>query len=301
MELALRADKQIGFEIFAECDGAAVLALGPETFRADAALFRRSRLINRLLLPLKPSHLAIFSSCGHRLHPSQPTPFRPCSNSLGRVPGAPGTRLIVYTTLSENALGVRMFDFFHFGNQVGEFDEFGMSVATSANNVDAFGTIAQRVDDHFRFQHFVADDVVDLIENDEIVFSGVDGIAARVPAFFREPDVCGISLRAANFDESAPHRANFKFVVTKHFGGVEFAIVPRALDKLHHQYAQALAYRAKCRTERTCGFPFARPGINDQESLFLRHFAFSKPFSRTADQKASNRVSLGKRENVNIA
>ena len=119
-----------------------------------------------------------------------------------------------------------MFDFFHFGNQVGEFDEFGMGVATSANHVHAFGTIAQCVNNHFRFQHFVADDVVDLIENDQIVFSGVDCIAARVPAFFGELDVCGIRLRAANFDESASHGANFKFVVAKHFGGVEFAIVP---------------------------------------------------------------------------
>src|SRR6266478_8906787 len=73
MELAFGADKQIRFEILSESDGAAAFALGPQTFSANAALFGRRRLINRLLFPLEPSHFAIFSCCGHRLHPSQPT------------------------------------------------------------------------------------------------------------------------------------------------------------------------------------------------------------------------------------
>src|SRR6266700_8115727 len=81
MELALWADEQVGFEIFAKSNGAAAFALGPQTFGADATLFGRRRLINRLLFPLEPSHFAIFSCCGHRLHPSQPTQFRRSGSS----------------------------------------------------------------------------------------------------------------------------------------------------------------------------------------------------------------------------
>src|SRR5712675_2257993 len=81
MELALGANEQVGSEIFAKSNGAAAFALGLSTFGAVATLFGRRRLINRLLFPLEPSHFAIFSCCGHRLHPSQPTQFRRCGNS----------------------------------------------------------------------------------------------------------------------------------------------------------------------------------------------------------------------------
>jgi hypothetical protein len=69
MELALGADVEIFFEVFAEGDGAAIFTLGPQTFGADAALFRRSRLIDRLFITLKPSHFAFFFLCRHAYTP----------------------------------------------------------------------------------------------------------------------------------------------------------------------------------------------------------------------------------------
>src|ERR1043166_7848220 len=40
---------------------------------------------------------------------------------------------IVYTTLGENALGVRVFPFLHFGHQVGEFNQLRMRVAAGTD------------------------------------------------------------------------------------------------------------------------------------------------------------------------
>src|SRR5271165_6774729 len=181
--------------------------------------------------------------------------------------------LIVYTTLGENALGVRVLHFFHLSDQVGEFDQLGMSVAAGADDVNASRTAAQGVNDHIGFQHFVADDVIYLVEDDQIVFFGVDGVAASLPALFSELDVLRIGFRAANFDEAAAHRANFKFVVAQHFGGVEFAIVPGSFDELNHEHAETLTDGAKCGAEGAGGFALAGAGVDDQESFFLGHLA----------------------------
>ena len=45
--------------------------------------------------------------------------------------------LVVDASLGQNALCVGVFDLAHLGDQVGEFDERGMSVAAGADHVDA--------------------------------------------------------------------------------------------------------------------------------------------------------------------
>src|SRR5712691_9562010 len=56
VKLALGADEKIRFEILAEDDSAAGLALDPQAFGAHAALFGRSCLFNRFFVALEPSH-----------------------------------------------------------------------------------------------------------------------------------------------------------------------------------------------------------------------------------------------------
>src|SRR5712692_920872 len=56
VKLALGADEKIRFEILAEDDSAAGLALDPQAFGAHAALFGRGRLLNRFFVALEPSH-----------------------------------------------------------------------------------------------------------------------------------------------------------------------------------------------------------------------------------------------------
>ena len=173
-------------------------------------------------------------------------------------------RLIVYTTLGQNALCVRVFDLFHLGDEVGQLDQFGMSVSAGADHVNVFGAGAEALDDLVGIEHFVADDVVDLVEDDEVVGAAVDRVAAGRPAFIRHLDVFGIGFCAADLYEAATHRPDFELVVAEHFGGVEFAVMPRTLDELDHQDAQPLADGAKCGSERAGRFALARTGIDDQ-------------------------------------
>src|SRR5882762_7658206 len=179
--------------------------------------------------------------------------------------------LVVDPPLSQYTLGVGVFHLAHLGDEVGELDELGMSVAAGADDVDALGAVLQGLGDFVGVKHFVADRVVDFIEDDKVVLAAVDGVAAGFPAFLRQLDVRRVGFSAADFDEAAAHGANFKFVVTKHLGGVELAIVPGTLDELDHQHSQALAHGAKGGAERAGGLALARSGINDEESFFFRH------------------------------
>src|SRR5438309_9241454 len=42
-------------------------------------------------------------------------------------------------------------------------------------------------------------------------------------------------FRSSDLDEAAAHRTNLHLIVAQHFRRVEFAIMPRAFDELHHQ------------------------------------------------------------------
>ena len=180
-------------------------------------------------------------------------------------------RLIVYTTLGQNSLCVGVFDLFHLGDEVGELDELGVSVSAGADDVDILRSGAEALDDLIGVEHFIADDVIDFVEDDEVVGAAVDGVAAGGPALVRHLDVFRISFGAADFDEAATHRPDFELVVAEHFGGVEFAVMPRTLDELDHQDAQPLADGAKCGSERAGRFALARACVDDQKSFVLRH------------------------------
>ena len=56
VELALGADKEIRFEVLAEDDRAARLALDPQAFGAHTALFGRRSLFDRFFVALEPGH-----------------------------------------------------------------------------------------------------------------------------------------------------------------------------------------------------------------------------------------------------
>src|SRR6266481_2383598 len=191
-------------------------------------------------------------------------PRAACSSCFFESSVSSSQCLIVDPPLSQYTLGVGVFHLAHLGDEVGELDKLGMGVAAGADNVHALRAIFQRFDDFAGVEHFVADGVIDLVENDEVVLSAVDGVAAGLPTFLCELDVGRIGFGAADFDEAAAHGADFEFVVTQHFGGVEFAVVPGTLDELDHQHAQALAHGAKGGAERAGSLALARPGVNDE-------------------------------------
>src|SRR5258708_34199975 len=107
--------------------------------------------------------------------------------------------LIVDAPLSQYTLGVGVFHLAHLGDEVGQLDELGMSVAAGADDVDTLGTVFQGFDDFAGAEHFVADGVVYFVEDDKIVFAAVDGVAAGLPAFWRGLDGSWSGFGAARF------------------------------------------------------------------------------------------------------
>ena len=91
-----------------------------------------------------------------------------------------------------------MLDLAHFSDEIGQLDELRMRVASRANHVDAFGPRRQRRHHFLRIQHFIADHVIDLIQDYEIIPPAVDLCAAKFPGLLAEADVLGIGLRAAS-------------------------------------------------------------------------------------------------------
>ena len=258
MELTLRADVEIRLEILAEDDGVAGLALDPQAFGAHAALFGRGGLLDRFFVALEPGH-------GRKLK---------VNSSKLKVESqihAASSVLIVDPPLSQYTLGVGVFHLAHFSDQVGKVNKLGVGVSAGADHMDALGAILEGFNDFFGIEHFVAEDVIDFVEDDEIVLAAVDCAAAGLPAFLGKLDVCRIGFGAADFDEAAAHGPNFKLVVTKHFGGVEFAVVPGTFDELDHEDFETLADSAEGSTQGAGGLALARAGVNDQESFFFGH------------------------------
>src|ERR1700730_13115192 len=181
-------------------------------------------------------------------------------------------RSIVYTTLGQNAFGVGVLHLAHFRDQVSQLDKLRMSVAARADHVDALGTALQRLH--------------------ELVRTAVDGVASSQPAVIRHLDVFGIGFRTADLHEAAAHRPDLELVVAEHFRSIELAVVPRALDELHHQDAKALPDRAKRSAKRTSRLALAGPGVNDQESLVFRHRICVRETPASAWQR-SERLKFG--------
>src|SRR5216684_5419700 len=284
VELALGADEKIPFKVLAKDDGAAGFALDPQAFGAHAALLGRSGLFDRFFVALEPGHrrkLSVFSyefSVEYRKTRPRWLPGSPLRTATLELVAS-----VVDPPLSQYTLGVRVFHLAHLGDEVGELDELGMGVAAGADDVDALGTVFQSFDDFGGVEHFVADGVVDFVEDDEIVLAAVDGIAAGLPAFLRQLDVGRIGFGTADFDEAAAHGADFEFIVAEHFGSVELAVMPGTLDELDHEDLEALAHGAKGGTESASGLALARPGVNDEQSFFFRHgLLFDEPFQGAA-------------------
>src|ERR1700688_2834559 len=179
--------------------------------------------------------------------------------------------LIVDSPLRQYTLRVRVFHLAHLGDQVSQLGYLWVGVSAGANYMNALWAIFQRLCDFAGVEHFVTDGVIDFVEDHQIVFPAVNCFATCLPALLRQLDIFGIRFGATDLYETAPHGSNFKLVIAQHFGGVQLAVMPGAFDELHHQDAHALAYGAKCRTQRASGLALAGPGINDKQSLFFRH------------------------------
>jgi hypothetical protein len=164
-----------------------------------------------------------------------------------------------------------MFDLAHLGDQIGQLDQARMRVAAGADDMDVLGARGQRGDNFFGVEHAVADDVIDLIQDDQVVSSALNLREAELPGLLAQAHVFGIGLRAADFHKAASHGPNLDLVVAQEFGCVKLAVMPGAFNELHHEHAQALTHGAKGGAEGTRGLPFSRAGVDDEEAFAFGH------------------------------
>src|SRR5947199_5325435 len=102
------------------------------------------------------------------------------------TPNSLPTELIINPPLSQYTLGVRVFHLAHLRNQVGHLDQLGMSVAAGANHVDAFWPALERFHNLVRVEHFVADGVIDFVEDHQIVLAAENCFAPGLRASLRQ-------------------------------------------------------------------------------------------------------------------
>src|SRR5229473_6623289 len=178
---------------------------------------------------------------------------------------------VIDSPLRQYTLRIRVFHLAHLRHQVRQFHQLGMRIPARADNVHALRPLPQRLHHLVRVQHLVADGVVDFIQHHQIVLAAINRVASRAPALLRHLDVFRIRLRPAHFHEASPHRPNLKLIVAQHLGRIQFPVVPRPFDELHHQHAKPLAHRANRRAQCARRLAFAWPGVNNQQSFFFRH------------------------------
>ncbi len=168
--------------------------------------------------------------------------------------------------LGEDAFLVGVFYFAHFGDGVGDFDEGGVGVAAGKDDVQHFRAGEEGGFHFFGIEHFVADGVVDFVEDDEVVVAGEDGGFAFCPGVLDHFEIFRVGFSAADFDEAAAELAKGEVVAEgKH--AVEFADVPGAFEELEHEDAHADADGADAGAEGGSGFAFAGAGVDEDEAF----------------------------------
>src|SRR5205823_7323819 len=116
-------------------------------------------------------------------------------------------------------------------------------------------------------QHFVADGIVDLIEDHEFVFAASDLLVCKPPGFLDEPYVLRVRFFGAHLDEPAAHGEDRKSIFTQHLGRVQLPVMPRALNELYHQDPKTLAYRAEPNPQGRGCLALSGPGMHDDQTF----------------------------------
>src|SRR5579883_2705058 len=158
-----------------------------------------------VLAPRLPSSLLFVRS---------PLPSMASHRKKSRL-AAPAAASIVYPTLRQNALRVRMLHFLHLGDQIRQFQQLRMRVPPRTDHVNALGPVPQGLHHRLRVEHLVANRVIDFVENNQIISAAVNRGSPSLPAFLRQLDVLWIRFRSANLHESAAHGPDFKLVVAE--------------------------------------------------------------------------------------
>src|SRR5215472_9014598 len=108
-----------------------------------------------------------------------------------------------------------------------------MRTAAGQDHMHHFRLALERLDDFGGIEHAVTDRVVDLVKNNEVPFTGLNGTLAFRPSFFDHADVFRIGLLGIIFYDATPH-LHHNALTAERFHRVEYAVVPGAYNKLQH-------------------------------------------------------------------
>src|SRR5438093_11798477 len=184
-----------------------------------------------------------------------------------------------------------MLDLPHFRHEIRQLDDIGVSVSPGQYYMHHFGLAPKRLDHLSHFQHLVTDGVVDLIEDDEVVFAALDFFRGEPPGFLHQAHIFRIGFFGADFHKAPPHGNNPEGVLAEPFGRLELAVMPRAFDKLHHQHLEPLAGGPHGRSERRRRLAFPRPRVDDDQAL--SRFGHSRPpFDSRTPTRYSSRIRI---------
>ena len=178
---------------------------------------------------------------------------------------------------------IRMLDLAHLGDQIGAFDNRGMSAPAGENHVHHFRLPFQHPHHRIRVQHPVMHSVIDFVQDDEVVLATGNLLARKPPGFLNQADVFRVRFLRADFHEPAAHGQNLEALNAQHPRRVQFSIVPGALDELHHQNLEPLPDGPQGRAQRCRRLAFSRPGMNNNQAFLgfrQTHLAALRPLTR---------------------
>ena len=132
--------------------------------------------------------------------------------------------------------------------------------------MDHLRPAAQRLGDHGRVQHSIADGVVDFVQDHHVPVAGVDGFASLRPGSLNKANVLRIGFRSSDLHKAAPHLLHHE-IRSEGLYRIQFSVVPGALDELQHQDPHAAAHCTQGGAHGSGSLALAWAGV-DQDQAF---------------------------------
>ena len=164
-----------------------------------------------------------------------------------------------------------MFHLAHLRHRVGKLDYCRMRIPPRQYNVHHLRLILQALHHFRRIKHAVADGIVNFVQDHQVPFARLYRFLALVPGLFHHAHVFRIRLFRAHLHEAATHLLHDEFIAER-FYRIQFAIVPRAFQKLQHEHTHALSHGPQRRSHSGSCFALARTSVdNDQTATHVLH------------------------------
>src|SRR6516162_7518072 len=167
--------------------------------------------------------------------------------------------------LRRDALFEGVFQQAHLRGQIRNLQDFWFSIAPRQDDVTHVGFGFQEVDDLFGGEKSVAQRVVDLVQDHNVVIPRGDLLDGGLPGGAHHGF---INLNVLTFPgETLAHRVDFK--AAKPGRAAQLTALPFPFEELQHDHAHAVATGPKGNSQGRRGFSFAVTGVDDNEAFLL--------------------------------